>query len=200
MIASKRVYWDSSCFICLLNADSEPGRHAICTDILNHARDDSIEIWTSCWTIVETIRPREPFVPEPLPAWAHVLEQKGEKGVLVYPGAKEQLERIWDYYHRNTRKMRKLTDEQIKNIRQMFLWPWIRKIQVVPTIATRAAEIARDHNLRPADALHVASALQRSCSEIHAWDRNFRNTSNLIPYKEPVALTAPNLFTDLLLQ
>jgi predicted nucleic acid-binding protein len=192
-----RIYWDSSCFISLLNQNSEPGRHAICTDILKHARDEKIEIWTSCWTIVETIRPRDAIQPVPLPSWISCLETKDAKGALIYPGAKEQIVSIWDYYHRHTRPSRLLSAGQAQIIKGMFAWSWIRKVQVAPMIAHKATEIARNYNIRGTDALHVASALQRGCTELHAWDKDFSATNALIPSKEPTILSPLSLFNQI---
>lgn len=188
------VYWDTSCFISLLSADIEPDRAGICIDVLNHAKDDRIKIWTSCWTIVETIRPREPFVAKALPNWAVCLDQTDKDGKAIYPGSRTELEKIWEYFHRNTRSTRILEPDKAKKIRQMFAWSWIRKIQVVPTIAAEAAELARNYNLRPPDALHIASALARGCESIHCWDRDFRRTDHMIPSQAPVRLSPTNLF------
>ena len=60
-----RIYWDTSCFICLLN-DQEHDRRLICEDVLNHARGGEVEILTSCFTIAEVIRPKGQ--PNPLAA------------------------------------------------------------------------------------------------------------------------------------
>ena len=55
----RKIYWDSSCFICFLNANEE-ARRRICEDILYHAQNGGIQLWTSTWTIVEVIRPKKP--------------------------------------------------------------------------------------------------------------------------------------------
>jgi len=55
----KKLYWDSSCFICLLNdADYERERRAICEDVLYNAQHNAVQIWTSTFTIAEVIRPK----------------------------------------------------------------------------------------------------------------------------------------------
>jgi hypothetical protein len=71
----------------------------------------------------------------------------------------------------------------------MFAWPFIKKVQIVPTIAERAAEIAREYNMKPADSIHVASALAVRCEVIHRWDRDFEKTDQLIPSVEPERMT-----------
>lgn len=193
----RRVYWDSSCFISMINKDSEPERHEICEDLMNHARDGSeIEIFTSCWTIAETIRPRETHEEKPLPDWTILLEQKDKDGNLIYPDAKEQMERIWNYYHRNTRPRKKLTPDEANKIKKMFAWSWIKKVQVVPVIAHKAVDLARDYNLSPGDSLHIASAIQRSCQQIHRWDRDFKKTDHLIGSCEPTMISQPSLFVQ----
>jgi predicted nucleic acid-binding protein len=164
---------------------------------MKHAREGNIDIFTSCWTLVETIRPRDRYTPQPLPEWSRALELTDEKGNQIYPDAKGELDAIWAYYKRNTMPSRLLSQEQAEKIKQMFSWSWIRKIQVVPTIAAHAAEIARQYNLKPADALHVASALARSCQFLHRWDRDYQKTDHLIPSKEPVMISPPDLLTEL---
>lgn len=52
---SPRVYWDSSCFLALING--EP-RSSDCRRILDDAADGKITLVTSFWTMAEVIRPR----------------------------------------------------------------------------------------------------------------------------------------------
>jgi predicted nucleic acid-binding protein len=194
-MSSRKVYWDTSCFIALLSGGhpDEVDRSSICEDVLQHARSDDIEIWTSTWTIVETVRPKATRELPPVPLWAELLNQADEKGTLLHPNASQEFEKIWHYYHRRTGPTRLLADEQALKIRQMFDWPWIRKIQVIPVIAHRAAEIARSHNMKPGDALHVASALFRNCDAIHHWDRHFNRTDDLIRSENPSRISPQDL-------
>jgi len=195
-MAIPSVYWDSSCFICFLSAHHplERGRALICQDVLNNALNDRIEIWTSAWTIVETIRPKETYVPKALPKWSAALAQTDETGGELYPTATQELEKIWNYYNRNTTPTRPLSKLESEKIQKMFAWPFIKTIQIDPTIASRAAEIARDFNMKAADSLHVASALARKCGTIHRWDRDFRKTDHLILSEEPKMISPqPNL-------
>ena len=53
----KRLYWDTSVFLCFLNEAEEERRH-ICQDILHHAKDADVEIITSMYSLVEVIRPK----------------------------------------------------------------------------------------------------------------------------------------------
>jgi predicted nucleic acid-binding protein len=192
-----RVYWDTSCFISFLSNThpDEKTRAEICDDVLRHARAGDLQIWTSVWTIVETIRPKEPYVAQSLPPWSVALDVADKSGALVYPKAKGHLEVIWNYYHRNTMATRKLSTADANKIKQMFAWPFIFKIQIVPTIAEHAADIARTYNMKPGDSLHVASAIARGCEYIHRWDRDYSKTDGLIQSKEPIRISPPNLLT-----
>lgn len=186
-----KVYWDTSCFISYLSSThpEEQRRAEICQDILNHAKDDRIQIWTSVWTIVETLRPK--VLPEvfALPEWAHLLSAKDEKGALLYPKAASELETMWAWYKRQTRPSHLLTPDQSKRITEMFSWSWIKKIDLGPGISTKAIDIQRAHGMRAGDAVHVASALARGCEVIHCWDKDYDKTHSLIPSKAPVKMS-----------
>lgn len=188
----KKVYWDTSCFISFLS-DTHPNevaRAKVCEDVLQHARNDEIEIWTSVWTIVETVRPKVSMTPAPLPLWAELLNGKDDKGAVIHPAASGEFEKIWAYYKKNTLPTRHLSDDQALKIKQMFEWPWIRKIQVIPAVSHRAAEIARSHNMKAGDALHVASALHRKCDVLQRWDKDYNKTDSLIQSQDPVWITS----------
>jgi predicted nucleic acid-binding protein len=190
-MAIRKVYWDTSCFISFLSSThpEERQRADVCQDVLNHARNDKIEIWTSVWTIVETLRPKTPYQSVPLPLWAELLKSTDKNGNLIHPSAHMDFERVWTYFQRNSAPSRKLSDADAQKIRQMFDWSWIKKIQVFPSIAQKAADIARNHNMKPGDAIHVASALQRNCEAIQCWDRDFSRTDSLIKSEEPIMIT-----------
>jgi predicted nucleic acid-binding protein len=146
------------------------------------------------------IRPKSP-IPDsfPLPKWAELLNATDEKGQVPFPKAGDHFKRIWDYHERHAREARLLPEADARRIRQMFDWPWIRKIDVVPKIAHEATEIMRTHNMRAGDAIHVASAVHRNCDALQRWDKDFTNTDGLIPSEEPSLLTqsdgkGPSLF------
>jgi predicted nucleic acid-binding protein len=185
------VYWDSSCFISLLSAQhpAERDRAVICQDVLHHAQNDYVEIWTSVWTIVETIRPKEDYQPTALPAWSEALRQIDKSGSLIYPSAISELEKVWNYYDRHTLPTRKLSKQQSEKIQQMFAWPFIKTVQIEQTSAYQAAEIARECNMKAADSLHVASAIARKCGVIQRWDRDYEKTDHLIRSEEPKMMT-----------
>jgi len=62
MARPRKVYWDTSCFICFLNR-SELHRRRICEDVLRNAQAGVIELYTSTWTIAETIKPKAKSIP-----------------------------------------------------------------------------------------------------------------------------------------
>jgi predicted nucleic acid-binding protein len=51
-----KIYWDSSPFICFLRKH-EGDRRKICEDILYHARDGRVTLYTSTFTVAEVVRP-----------------------------------------------------------------------------------------------------------------------------------------------
>ena len=60
--STRKLYWDASCFLCFLNKE-EAERKAICEDILRHAKDGEIDLYTSTYTIAEVIRPKRASIP-----------------------------------------------------------------------------------------------------------------------------------------
>jgi predicted nucleic acid-binding protein len=184
MNKSSRIYWDSSCFICLLNK-AEQDRRKICEDVMRHARNGEFEIWTSTWTIVEVIRPKRKYgeVP-PLPTWT-------AKAFVAAPEGKGEFQKIWDYYYQNTAAPSvKLTPYQISAINGMFVgWDWIKTAYLDQRTATRAVEISRDFGLKPPDAVHAATAILSKTPVLQRWDRDFNKVAHLIKVEEPAMLT-----------
>jgi|SRR5436309_8278410 len=140
----RRLYWDTSIFLCFLNRD-EQERGRICEDVLQHAAMDEVLILTSTYTIVEVIRPKKRSIPSSQP----------------------------------------LTPQQIDKIKSMFRWPFIQTIELDDRIALYASDLARDHRLTPADAVHTASAILWKADVLQAWDRDFSSVSNLISIEQP---------------
>lgn len=176
----RRIYWDTSCFICFLNPD-ENERRVICEDILRHAELGELEIWISTWVIVEVIRPRKPGM-EPLPTWA-------VKAVKAVPEAEQPLKELWMHYQRSA-STKKLTEEQVTKIQRMFEWPFVKKIYVDERIAQKAVELSRLFGLRSGDAVHVASAIISKCDSLQKWDKDFDKVKHLINVEDPVRITA----------
>ena len=59
---TKRIYWDTSVFLCFLNKEEEE-RRKICEDVLQSAQKDLIHIYTSTYTIAEVIHPKRKSIP-----------------------------------------------------------------------------------------------------------------------------------------
>src|ERR1035438_7686319 len=59
---TKRIYWDTSVFLCFLNK-GEDERRKICEDVLQSAQKDLIHIYTSTYTIAEVIHPKRKSIP-----------------------------------------------------------------------------------------------------------------------------------------
>jgi predicted nucleic acid-binding protein len=53
----RKLYWDTSIFLCFLN-QAENDRREICEDILQNAQNGEVTIYTSAYTIAEVIRPK----------------------------------------------------------------------------------------------------------------------------------------------
>ncbi len=179
MSEPRKLYWDSSCFICFLNR-TETARREICEDILQNAKQGIVEIWTSTWTIVEVIRPKRRGS-APLPRWA-------QEAIVAVPNSKFELEQLWQRYQSQDPAV-KLSLSQIAQIQGMFAWPFIRKINVDERTAYRAVELARDFGLKPADSIHAASAILRKVHALQRWDRDFDKVKHLILVENPTRLT-----------
>jgi predicted nucleic acid-binding protein len=52
-----KIYWDSTAFICFLKR-TEGERRRVCEDVLYHARDGNVQLFTSTFTLAEVIRPQ----------------------------------------------------------------------------------------------------------------------------------------------
>jgi predicted nucleic acid-binding protein len=82
-----------------------------------------------------------------------------------------------------------LTDEQVEMIQGMFQWPFLKKIQVHQTVSFAAADLSRKFGLKPADAIHAASAMFKKVDAMQVFDRDFKAISHLITVEEPRLLT-----------
>ncbi len=81
-MAKRRIYWDTSIFLCFLNRD-EVERGKICEDVLQHAAMEEVLILTSTYTLVEVIRPKR----QSLPASQRLTPKQIEtiKGMFRWP-------------------------------------------------------------------------------------------------------------------
>lgn len=92
-----------------------------------------------------------------------------------------------------------LTDEQVVLLEGMFKWPWLKKIQVHEELGRAAARLARKHGLKPADAIHAATAIEEKADELQRWDYDYTKVSSLISVTEPAYLSEmPPLFKNLI--
>jgi predicted nucleic acid-binding protein len=87
-------------------------------------------------------------------------------------------------------KARQLTPGEIGKIKQMFRWPFITTIELDERTALFASDLARDHNLAPADAVQAASAILWKVDALQAWDRDFSAVSHQVAVEEPYFLSA----------
>lgn len=78
-----------------------------------------------------------------------------------------------------------LTDEQAHKLEGMFKWPFLKKIQVHEELAFRAARLARSHGLKPADAIHAATAISEQVDELQAWDSDYGKVAQLVKVAAP---------------
>jgi predicted nucleic acid-binding protein len=192
MTKPRKIYWDTTCFICFLDR-KEDERRLICQDVLLHAQRGDIELWTSTFTIAEVIRPRRTQASIPaIPEWAiRPLTLAKEPDIQkLFGSAQNQIREVWEYYHRNTTPYEKLPKDQINKISAMFDWKWLGKIIVDERTARKAVEIARDYGLKPADSIHAASAILKKVDVIQRWDRDYDKVKSLIAVEEPVRLSA----------
>lgn len=83
MVAPKKVYWDSNCWLGYIN--DEPGKAERCRHVLNEARLGAYEIWTSALTLAEVFKvAAEKGQAFPLPTNADVAFEKFvEQGFVV---------------------------------------------------------------------------------------------------------------------
>ena len=78
-----------------------------------------------------------------------------------------------------------LTEGQVSRLRGMFRWPWLKKIQVHEQLAVDASDLARAYRLKPADAIHAATAIAEKCDELQRWDRDFDRVASLTSVTSP---------------
>jgi predicted nucleic acid-binding protein len=186
----KKFYWDSSCFMCLLNEDEQDRRY-ICTDILRHAELGNIEIWTSTATICEVIRPKDKFIPLPLPDWcAPVLEK--------FPDVEQKIRELWDYFKRRTMPKRLLSGQEIAAIESLFSAPYIKAIHLDERTAKEAVRMAQQFGLMPMDAIHAASAFLKKppIDKFHVFDKDYKKVAHLLNIEEPVRISPQEGFKE----
>ena len=86
---------------------------------------------------------------------------------------------------RNYSSLTKEEDDRVQV--DFFKHEYIKKIDVDYWVAENARHIAWEYNLRPNDAIHVASALKVNAEILHHWDGDFGNVpSDILLSSEPI--------------
>jgi len=88
-----------------------------------------------------------------------------------------------------------------QNIAAYFRHKFIKLIQVDRTIARSAAEIVRQHELKPPDAIHVATAIRTRGCVLYTYDKQLLDKSGqtgdpVVLFKNPGELASPTLFSE----
>lgn len=99
--------------------------------------------------------------------WPHILylEQQAKGGaVVIYTSALTIAEVV------KTKESGELTDEERRNIADYFRHKFVRVIPVDRIVARAAADIVRNHGLKPPDAIHVATAIRTKCAVLYTYD------------------------------
>jgi hypothetical protein len=190
----RKLYWDTTCFICFLNdSDHEKDRHYICEDILQLCGTGVVEIWTSSITIAEVIRPKDKFIAKPLPAWTEEVLNK-------FPQVEAPLRTMWDFQVQRTQPTRALTQAEMDGIKQLLNPSRIRTIKLDDRIALSAVDISRNYGLKPVDAIHAASAIElhkhKKVEVLQHWDKGYEKIRSLIPVEFPTRISSQHQFKE----
>jgi predicted nucleic acid-binding protein len=83
-----------------------------------------------------------------------------------------------------------LTEDEHRDISAYFRHKFIKVIPVDRVIARAAAEIVREHSLKPPDAIHIATANRCRCAVLYTYDgpmleKNGQIGSPSLPIKRP---------------
>ena len=138
-----------------------------------------MELWTSVFTIAEVIRRKlPPEIPKPLPKWAKPIMDK-------VPEALPRVQELWEFQCRKTTPTQAMKPGEVAELQRIFSWSFINLIQVDEPIARRAVILSQKHGLKAADAVHAASAIERKCDCIQAFDKDYSPLEKLIKVEEP---------------
>ncbi|HUW65686.1 MAG TPA: type II toxin-antitoxin system VapC family toxin [Spirochaetia bacterium] len=72
-------------------------------------------------------------------------------------------------------------EESERLIDDFFVQPWLRVVMVDRRVATKARHIGRQFNLKPADAIHVATAVLYQAQYIYTYDDRILGLSAVLP-------------------
>lgn len=70
-----------------------------------------------------------------------------------------------------------LPEKADETIRGFFQHSWLKIISLDRIIASRARAVARDHGLKPPDAIHLATALERGAKTLFTFDEKILKAS-----------------------
>lgn len=130
-----RVYWDSCCFIGLLQDEKDKAPALV--DLCQKAAADDLVIVTSALTIAE---------------------------VCKLPGTTLQ------------------ADDQAKKILEFFENPYVVIRALDRLIGERANTIARQHGIKPLDAVHLATGILSSCEVFYTYDSKKGKNKGLLTH------------------
>lgn len=186
----RSFYWDTTCFICLLNANEQDRRY-VCMDILRHAELGNVQVWTSAITMAEVLRPKDPFVPSPLPEWCKPMLEK-------FPQLEVEIRKLWDFFKRRTLPTRQLTDAEANAIQDLFNADWVQIIHLDERTINEAVTIATKYGLRPMDAIHAASAFLKrpAIDEFHYFDKDYSKVSSILKLATPTRISSQEEFKE----
>jgi predicted nucleic acid-binding protein len=74
-----------------------------------------------------------------------------------------------------------IVEKSEKMIEDFFKQPWLRIVMVDRRVATKARRIARELSLKPADAIHVATALLYQAQYIYTYDDRILGLKATLP-------------------
>jgi predicted nucleic acid-binding protein len=80
--------------------------------------------------------------------------------------------------------------QQSKLIADFFQNPYIRVRSVDRLIAEEAREISRVHGVKPADAVHIATAIRYKCYSLQTYDGESGKRKKLISYDGQIGIPA----------
>ena len=111
-----------------------------------------------------------------------ILEDAGNGKVTIYIS---RLTIVEVHKKRNYPVLTRQEDDRVQA--DFFKHEYIKKIDVDSWVAERARQIAWEYTLRPADAIHVASAVKVNAEILHHWNGDFGNVPvEIMPNEEPI--------------
>lgn len=94
---------------------------------------------------------------------------------------------------RRDRRQPKLTPEQHTRVSEFFRHSYLHVRPLDQAIGESAAELGEQYNLKPADAVHLATALSVQADELQHWDDNDFGRLPLRADSPPIKIAHPTL-------